>query len=44
MTDNHKEKEMVMKVQQTDITEGGVHYCELEQREIIEEDGMEEEE
>lgn len=34
--DNHKEKGMVIKVQKIDITEGGVHYCEPEQRDIIE--------
>ena len=33
---NHKEKRMVIKVQQIDITEGAVHYCEPEQRDIIE--------
>ena len=31
-----------MEVQKIDITEGGVHYSEPEQRDIIEEDGMEE--
>jgi len=28
--DNHKERIMVIKFQQIDIIEGGVHYCELE--------------
>lgn len=42
MNENHKEKEMVMKVQKIDITEGGVHYCEPKQRYIIETNDTEE--
>jgi len=42
MNENHKEKGMVIKVQQIDITKGGVHYCVLEQRDIIETNDMEE--
>jgi len=41
MNDNHKKKEMIMKVQQID-TAKGVHYSEQRQKDIIRTDGVEE--
>jgi len=42
MNDSHQKKEMIMRVQQIDTIEEGVHYSGQKQRDIIEEDGMKE--
>lgn len=42
INDSHQKKEMIMRVQQIDTVEGGVHYSGQKQRDIIKEGGMEE--
>lgn len=42
MNDNHKRKEVIMRIQQIDTAKEGVHYSGQRQRDIIEEDGKKE--
>jgi len=42
MNDSHKRKEVIMRIYQIDTTKEGVHYSGQKQKDIIEEDGIEE--